>query len=73
MPGEIIDRPNPPPDPSHLAEEVLKLSVKLDHGHALDKNEREAIQKYRRAANYIAAGLAIQSHRLGDGCVLTLS
>lgn len=55
MPGEIIDRPNPQPLPSHISEDVLELSVKLDKLQ-LSENDLKGLEEFRRAANYIAAG-----------------
>lgn len=55
MPGEIIDRPNPQPLASHIPEDVLSLSVKLENAK-LDVSTATGLQEFRRAANYIAAG-----------------
>lgn len=55
MPGEVIDRPNPRPLPSHLPDAVEQLGVKLQHV-ALDQHAYDALYKFRRAAAYIAAG-----------------
>ena len=55
MPGEVIDRPNPQPLPSHIDDHVLQLSVKLDKTK-LDEPNYTGLQEFRRAANYIAAG-----------------
>lgn len=57
MPGEVLDRPNPPPDPSHLPDELLLLAVKLDTKNALDDKQLAAVQKFRRCADYIAAAM----------------
>jgi xylulose-5-phosphate/fructose-6-phosphate phosphoketolase len=54
MPGEVIDRPNPQPLPSHIDESVLSLAVKLEKTK-LDDIEYAGLQNFRRAANYIAA------------------
>ena len=54
MPGEVIDRPNPQPLPSNIPEDVFSLSVQLEKTK-LDQATSEALQVYRRAANYIAA------------------
>ncbi|KPI42168.1 putative phosphoketolase [Cyphellophora attinorum] len=56
MPGEIIDRPNPPPAPSHVPDHVSDLLVKLEKP-SLPEKANQALQKYRRAANYIAAAM----------------
>lgn len=57
MPGEVIDRPDPAPGASLLPDSVLELAVKLDTQNALSDAERKAVRQFRRAANYIAAGL----------------
>lgn len=56
MPGQEIDQPNPPALPSQLPESVLDLAVRLDYKNALNEKERSALSKFRRAADYIAAG-----------------
>lgn len=57
MPGEVIDRPNPQPLPSHLPDDLEKLKVKLtQEAKALDQKACDALFKFRRAASYIAAG-----------------
>ena len=56
MPGEVIDRPNPQPAPSNVPDFVADLLVKLDKP-SLDEETNQALQKYRRAANYIAAAM----------------
>lgn len=55
MPGEVIDRPNPQPLPSHLPDDLEKLQVTLSNG-TLDQKACDALHKFRRAASYIAAG-----------------
>lgn len=55
MPGEIIDRPNPQPLPSHIPDSVEQLQVKLDRIN-LDQSVCDGLLKFRRAAAYIAAG-----------------
>jgi xylulose-5-phosphate/fructose-6-phosphate phosphoketolase len=55
MPGEVIDRPNPKPLPSSVPESVLSLAVKLEKLQIND-NDLQALQDFRRASNYIAAG-----------------
>jgi xylulose-5-phosphate/fructose-6-phosphate phosphoketolase len=57
MPAEILDRPNPPPGKSHLPDSILDFEVNLDITNSLSKEERGAIQKFRRMANYIAAAM----------------
>lgn len=55
MPAQIVSKPNPPPDHSHLPKELDALSIKLDINVLTDK-EVEDIKNFRSAANYIAAG-----------------
>lgn len=55
MPGEVIDRPNPKPEPSHIPDLVEQLQVQLQTTK-LEESDYNALQKYRRAAAYIAAG-----------------
>jgi xylulose-5-phosphate/fructose-6-phosphate phosphoketolase len=56
MPGEVIDRPDPRALPSHLPELIDDLMVKLDRV-SINKDAQDALCKFRRAANYIAAGM----------------
>lgn len=55
MPGEIIDRPNPPPAASNLPDSIEQLQVKLQKT-TLDQPACDALIKFRKAAAYIAAG-----------------
>ena len=57
MPGEVLDRPNPPPGKSQLPDSILEYHVDLDYANALAPNELQAITKFRRAADYIAAAM----------------
>ncbi|KAG2058603.1 D-xylulose 5-phosphate/D-fructose 6-phosphate phosphoketolase [Suillus hirtellus] len=59
MPGQIISQPNPPPGPSHLPESIRDDAVtnELDTSKFLTMPELHAIQKFRRAAHYIAAAM----------------
>lgn len=61
MPGQIIYEPNPPPDPSHIPDDVEKLAVQLNVKGFLSADERKGIEMFRRAADYIAAGACRQS------------
>ena len=63
MPGEVIDRPNPQPVASNVPDYVDQLLVKLDKP-TLSEKTNQALQKFRRAANYIAAAMIF----LGDNC-----
>ncbi|KAL0259774.1 hypothetical protein SLS55_005514 [Diplodia seriata] len=56
MPGEVIDRPNPEPLPSHLPDDVLDLAVKLDNT-TLPEPHNAQLHAFRRAAAYIAAAM----------------
>lgn len=56
MPGEVIDRPNPQPLPSHLPDDLEKLKVTISH-ETLDQEACDSLLKFRRAASYIAAGM----------------
>lgn len=56
MPGQFIDRPNPKPVPSLIPEYVDDLLVNLDKP-TLSAETNSALEKYRRAANYIAAAM----------------
>lgn len=55
MPGEIIDKANPKALPSYLPELIDELAVQLSRT-SLDENVSRSLQKFQRAANYIAAG-----------------
>lgn len=55
MPGEVIDRPNPAPLPSQLPGSVEELLAAPEKS-SLNEDDRKALEKFRRAANYIAAG-----------------
>ena len=57
MPGEILDRPNPPPGNSQLPNSILEYGVNLDIANALTPEELRAVTKFRRAADYIAAAM----------------
>lgn len=56
MPGEVIDRPNPAPKPSHVPDLVDELLVPAQKTN-LDQSDCDALYKYRRAAAYIAAAM----------------
>jgi xylulose-5-phosphate/fructose-6-phosphate phosphoketolase len=50
--------PNPPPDPSQLPESVLDLRVKLQNIQgSLSDEELQAIDGFKRVANYMAAAM----------------
>ncbi|KAK0193755.1 phosphoketolase [Armillaria mellea] len=57
MPGQVLFQPNPLPDPSQLSDAFLDFSVKLDTHNYLPADELKAVQKFRRAADYIAAAM----------------
>lgn len=56
MPGEVIDCPNPQPLPSNIDDNVLSLRVRLEKAK-LDPSTAMGLKEFRRAANYIAAGI----------------
>lgn len=60
MPAQELFQANPPPDPSLLPESLNSLSVKLDLD-ALTPAELSDVRKFRRAADYIAAGASIHA------------
>jgi len=57
MPAEILDRPNPPPGKSQLPDSILDLEITLDTANSLSNEEKNATQRFRRMANYIAAAM----------------
>ena len=57
MPGEVLDRPNPPPGQSQLPDSILEYHVNIEYANALTPEELQAITKFRRAADYIAAAM----------------
>ncbi|TDZ34364.1 putative phosphoketolase [Colletotrichum spinosum] len=56
MPGELVKEPNPPPLPSHLPDDVLKLAVKKEK-KPLDKEVAKSLRDFQNAACYIAASM----------------
>ncbi len=56
MPGQVLDRPNPMPLPSLIPAFVDDLLVKLDKSK-LSAETTSALEKFRRAANYIAVAM----------------
>ncbi|KAI9726623.1 MAG: hypothetical protein M1828_000990 [Chrysothrix sp. TS-e1954] len=56
MPGEIIDRPNPQPLPSHIPDSVKSLAVQLDKP-TLPEDVNTALKSFRRVACYVAAAM----------------
>jgi len=57
MPGEILDCSNPPPGKSRLPDSILQYHVSLEYANTLTPEELQAIKKYRRATDYIAAAM----------------
>jgi len=59
MSTKLHDVPNPPPEPSQLPDDVLKLAINLDAVKAtvLTDNELKSLKAFRAAANYIAAAM----------------
>ncbi|CAM1505031.1 Fc.00g106680.m01.CDS01 [Cosmosporella sp. VM-42] len=56
MPGEVIDRPNPPALPSQLPEGTLDLAAKFNKT-VLDKDEAQSLKDFQQAACYIAGAM----------------
>lgn len=56
MPAQELLVANPPADPSLLPDFIDKLRIEIDTKGALSPTELNAIQQFRRAADYIAAG-----------------
>lgn len=54
MPGQYIDKPNPPPLPSHLPDQTLDLIAKPPK-KPLDKNVAQSLKDFQQAACYLAA------------------
>lgn len=57
MPAQELAQSNPPPDPSLLPDSILDLKTTFSIKNVLSPEELSAIQQYRRAADYIAAGM----------------
>lgn len=55
MQGEVINRSNPPPPPSQLPDSIKSLLVRIEKA-TLNEDVNDALSKFRRVANYIAAG-----------------
>ena len=56
MGGQQLFQANPPPDPSELPDAILDWRVQLDIQNVLSPEELHAVQEFRKAADYIAAG-----------------
>ncbi|KJZ71510.1 hypothetical protein HIM_09098 [Hirsutella minnesotensis 3608] len=56
MPGEVIDRPDPPPLPSQLPDGTLELGVRIEK-EALDKDVAQSLRDFQQAACFIAASM----------------
>jgi len=52
-----VSMPNPQPEPSHLPDSILDCRVQLTTKNVLSQDELGSIQCFRRAADYVAAGL----------------
>ncbi|KAI0783687.1 XFP N-terminal domain-containing protein [Abortiporus biennis] len=57
MPAQVLLQANPPADPSQLPDLISQLKVEISHKGFLSAEERDAIQHFRRAADYIAAAM----------------
>ena len=58
MPAQELYQANPPPDASQLPKVLNELAVQLPL-NVLSEQEVKDIQAFRRAADYIAAGMSI--------------
>ena len=56
MGGQQLYTANPPPDPSQLPDNILAWKKDLTL-NVLSPEELQAIQEFRKAADYIAAGV----------------
>lgn len=56
MPAQRLAQPNPSADPSHLPDSVLDYRPQTSHGSVIAAAEISSLDKFTRAANYIAAG-----------------
>ncbi|KAK5987197.1 putative phosphoketolase [Cladobotryum mycophilum] len=56
MPGEVIDRPNLPPLPSQLPDDVLVLAARPEQT-ALPEDVLKSLRSFQRSALYIAAAM----------------
>ncbi|KAI5465415.1 XFP N-terminal domain-containing protein [Mariannaea sp. PMI_226] len=56
MPGEIIDKPNPPPLPSRLPDETLNLAADYPR-ISLSENDAQSLKDFQQAACYIAGAM----------------
>jgi xylulose-5-phosphate/fructose-6-phosphate phosphoketolase len=56
MPGQAVVKPNPPPLPSHLPNELLELAHPLKR-YDLTEAEHASLRQFQHAANYIAASM----------------
>lgn len=63
MPGQFIDRPNPPALPSALPEETLDLAAKIE-SKPIGEDDLKSLNDFQRAACYIAGGQFIPSFSL---------
>nr|GAT55270.1 phosphoketolase [Mycena chlorophos] len=64
MPAQILLEANPKPDPSLLPDSVLELAVTLDTKNYLPAEELDSLNKFRRAADYIAAAMIFLNHNV---------
>lgn len=71
MPGEVIDRPNPPPLPSQLPDETLYLAARVPKIH-LDQNVSQSLKDFQQAACYIAGSMIFLKDNVMIGSDLKL-
>lgn len=72
MPEQILFTANPPPDPSQLPDEILSFRKELNIQGVLSPDELHAIQQFRKAADFIAAGACFASLILQTSNILLL-
>ena len=68
---EVIDQANPPPLPSQLPVESLVLAQNL-HPEPLDHETHESVRTWRRAADFIAAGMCYHKSNNESNVILQL-
>ncbi|KAK6529966.1 hypothetical protein TWF281_009116 [Arthrobotrys megalospora] len=57
MNNQFINQPNPPAEKSHIPDDILGLTIAPNQKNALSDEHRDAIQKFRRTADYLAAAM----------------
>jgi xylulose-5-phosphate/fructose-6-phosphate phosphoketolase len=57
MPAQLLQQPNPPPEPSHIPDVAFLASQRSENDYKLSEDDREAIRAFRRAADYLSAAM----------------